>query len=249
MNLTGRCLAGSYIVMDKMKEFSAEELASYDGKDGRPAYIVFQGKIYDITKSPLWSKGLHMKRHSAGKDLTGEISAAPHGTEVLERYPQVGVLKKGAPEELRHLPPILQNFLQMFPMARRHPHPMIVHFPIAFLMASSLFVLLYLIFKNPSFEITSFYLLILGAAASPFAMITGLLTWWINYRLKLTFFVKRKIQFSILLVIFEIILVLWRSSPSQISSPIYFAMMVLLTPIVSLLGYYGGQMTFPTEKD
>jgi hypothetical protein len=25
-------------------------------------------------------------------------------------------------------------------------------------------------------------------------------------------------------------------------------MMLLLTPIVSLLGYYGGQMTFPTEK-
>jgi hypothetical protein len=25
-------------------------------------------------------------------------------------------------------------------------------------------------------------------------------------------------------------------------------MMILLTPIVSLLGYYGGQLTFPTEK-
>jgi hypothetical protein len=24
--------------------------------------------------------------------------------------------------------------------------------------------------------------------------------------------------------------------------------MILLTPIVGLLGYYGGQMTFPTEK-
>jgi hypothetical protein len=25
-------------------------------------------------------------------------------------------------------------------------------------------------------------------------------------------------------------------------------MMILLTPIVSLLGYYGGQLTFPTEN-
>jgi hypothetical protein len=25
-------------------------------------------------------------------------------------------------------------------------------------------------------------------------------------------------------------------------------MMILLTPVVSLLGYYGGQLTFPTEK-
>jgi uncharacterized membrane protein len=144
---------------------------------------------------------------------------------------------------------MLQNFLQKFPMARRHPHPMIVHFPLAFLMASSLFVLLYLLFKNPSFETTSFYLLILGVIASPFAMATGVLTWWINYRLKLTLFVERKIQFSILLLVLEVILISWRSSQSQIFNPLYFVLVILLTPIVSLLGYYGGQMTFPTEKD
>ena len=227
---------------------TSEELSSFNGKDGKPVHIAFQGKIYDVTKSPLWSKGLHMNRHPSGKDLTGEISAAPHGTEVLERYPQVGILKKGAPEELKHLPSMLQNFLQKFPMARRHPHPMIVHFPLAFLMASSLFVLLHLLFKNPSFETTSFYLLILGVIASPFAMATGVLTWWINYRLKLTLFVKRKIQFSILLLVLEIVLISWRCSQSQIFNPLYFVLVILLTPIVSLLGYYGGQMTFPTEK-
>jgi predicted heme/steroid binding protein/uncharacterized membrane protein len=232
----------------KMKEFSAEELASFNGKDGRSVYIAFQGKVYDVTKSPLWSKGLHMNRHPAAKDLTGEMSAAPHGTEVLERYSQVGVLKKGAPQELKHLPPLLQDLLQKLPMARRHPHPMVVHFPIALLMASSLFVLLYVLFKNPSFEITSLYLLILGAIASPFAMATGLLTWWINYRLKLTYYVKRKIQLSILLLIFEIILLFWRSFQSQISNPIYFILIIILTPIASLLGYYGGQMTFPNEQ-
>jgi predicted heme/steroid binding protein/uncharacterized membrane protein len=231
----------------KMKEFTSEELSSFDGKDSKPVYVTLQGKVYDVSQSSLWSKGLHMNRHRAGKDLAGEISAAPHGTEVLERYPQVGVLKKGAPEELKHLPPVLQNFLQKFPMVRRHPHPMVVHFPIALFMASSLFVLLYLIFKNPSFENTSFYLLILGAIASPFAMATGLFTWWVNYRLKLNLFVKRKIQFSILLLIFEVILAFWGCSQAHLSNPIYFIMMVILAPIVSILGYYGGQMTFPTE--
>ncbi len=232
-----------------MKEFTSEELASFDGKEGRPIYIAFEGRVYDVTKSRLWSKGLHMNRHAAGKDLTTEISAAPHGTEVFERYPQIGTVKKGPPEELKHLPLFLQTFLQRFPMARRHPHPMVVHFPIALLMTSSLFVLLYIIFGDPSFETTSFYLYILGAISSPFAMATGLLTWWINYRLKLNYFVKRKVQLSILLLIFEIVLISWRISQPVPFHPIYFILMILLTPIVALLGYYGGQLTFPVERE
>jgi predicted heme/steroid binding protein/uncharacterized membrane protein len=231
-----------------MKEFTSEELLSYNGKDGHPTHIAFEGKVYDVSKSPLWPKGLHMNRHSSGKDLSVEISAAPHGPEVLERYPQVGILKKGAPEELKHLPPLLQKFIERLPMARRHPHPMIVHFPIAFLMGASLFILLHLLFQNSSFEIVSFYLVILGAISSPFAMATGLFTWWVNYRLKLTYFVKRKIQLSILLLVFEIALICWRTSSPAVSNPIYFIMMLILTPIVGLLGYYGGQMTFPSEK-
>jgi hypothetical protein len=79
-------------------------------------------------------------------------------------------------------------------------------------------------------------------------MATGLFTWWINYRLKLTHFVRRKIQLSILLLIFEISLIAWRSSSQKISNPIYFIMILLLTPIVVLLGYYGGQMIFPPER-
>jgi hypothetical protein len=87
----------------------------------------------------------------------------------LDRYPQVGILKE---EEKagRPMPDWLEGLLERLPILRRHPHPMVVHFPLAFLMASSLFVLLHLLFKNPSFETTSFYLLLLGTSASPFAM-------------------------------------------------------------------------------
>jgi predicted heme/steroid binding protein/uncharacterized membrane protein len=235
--------------MEEMKEFTSEELVSFNGKDGNPVYIAAHGKVYDVSNSRLWSKGLHMNRHPSGKDLAGELSAAPHGPEVLERYPQVGILKKGPPEELKHLPPFLQNLLQIFPMARRHPHPVLVHFPIAFSMAASFFLLLHLIFGTPSFEITSYYLLLLGGIASPFAIATGLLTWWINYRLKLTHFIKKKIELSVLLLVLEIILIFWRSFSTEGDQRhlVYFIMMMILTPVVLLLGYYGGQMTFPPE--
>ncbi len=231
-----------------MREFTPEELLNFNGKNGKPVYLAFQGKIYDVSKSPLWSSGLHMNRHPSGKDLSAEISAAPHGPEVLERYPQVGILKKGAPEELKHLPAALQSLLQRFPMARRHPHPMVVHFPLALLMTSSFFALLYLLFHKATFEITTFHLLILGALSSPFAIGTGLFTWWVNYRLKLTVFTKRKIQLSIVLLLLEIICILSRGTNPTTTSPLYFILVILLAPVVGLLGYYGGQMTFPTEK-
>ena len=39
-----------------MKEITSEELLSCSGMDEKPAYIAFQGKIYDVSKSPLWPK-------------------------------------------------------------------------------------------------------------------------------------------------------------------------------------------------
>ena len=235
-----------------MKEITPEELASFNGKDGRPVCVAHQGKVYDVTQSRLWSTGSHMKRHPSGRDLTGEISAAPHGPEVLDRYSQVGILKTAPPEELKHLPYWLQAVLKKFPSMKRHPHPMVVHFPIALLMAASLFVLLFLFFPNPSLELTGFYLLILGAIASPFALATGFFTWWVNYMLKPNLFIRRKIRLSILLLAIEAFLILWRgfcpALSSQRTHPFYLFLMLVLAPVVGLIGYYGGQLTFPTEN-
>jgi predicted heme/steroid binding protein/uncharacterized membrane protein len=234
------------------RTISAEELAEFNGAEGKPTYIAVQDKIYDVSKSTLWRKGLHMNRHASGRDLTAEITAAPHGREVLERYPQIGAIQKSAPEELKHLPRFLQTFLERYPMAKRHPHPIVVHFPIALLMASSLFLILYLITARISFEATSFSLLIVGALSSLFAIGTGLFTWWVNYQLRLTPLTRRKIQLSVVLLIVETAAICWRVwSPNAVvpsMHPLYVMMVFILTPIVGLLGYYGGQMTFPTEK-
>jgi predicted heme/steroid binding protein len=74
------------------RKFTLEELKQYDGKNGRPAYIAYKGKVYDVTDSFLWIDGDHQGEHQAGRDLTEEISLAPHGEEELGRVPIIGVL-------------------------------------------------------------------------------------------------------------------------------------------------------------
>jgi predicted heme/steroid binding protein len=74
------------------RKFTLEELKQYDGKEGRPAYIAYKGKVYDVTDDFLWTDGDHQGEHVAGKDLTEEMAQAPHGEETLERVKLVGIL-------------------------------------------------------------------------------------------------------------------------------------------------------------
>ena len=74
------------------RKFTLEELKQCDGQEGRPAYIAFNGKVYNVTDSPLWLEGDHQGLHVAGKDLTIEMSEAPHGEETLANMKVVGVL-------------------------------------------------------------------------------------------------------------------------------------------------------------
>jgi predicted heme/steroid binding protein len=76
-----------------MKEFSKEELARYDGRNGLPAYVAYNGKVYDVTGSFLWKDGGHQVLHRAGADLTDALEQAPHDGDVLEKFPIVGTLR------------------------------------------------------------------------------------------------------------------------------------------------------------
>lgn len=78
-----------------MRAFTKEELARNSGENGAPAYIAHRGIVYDVTNSSLWGSGAHQGMHEAGKDLTDDLeSMAPHGTEVLGRYPKIGTLNE-----------------------------------------------------------------------------------------------------------------------------------------------------------
>jgi len=75
------------------KEFTYAELQEYNGSGGKPVYIAYKGNVYDVTGSDLWNTGRHQNLHDAGDDHTNELPRAPHGEEVFQRYPKVGVLK------------------------------------------------------------------------------------------------------------------------------------------------------------
>lgn len=78
--------------MAEQKKITLQELQQNNGRGGKPAYIAYQGKVYDVTDSSFWMDGDHLGSHNAGKDLTDELELAPHGAENLSRVKLVGEL-------------------------------------------------------------------------------------------------------------------------------------------------------------
>ena len=234
-----------------MKEFDRENLKEFTGKDGKPVYIAYKGKVIDVSNSKFWKTGVHMKRHSSGTDLTADIEAAPHGPEVLDRYPEIGILKE---KSARPMPNWLEGLLERFPILRRHPHPMVVHFPIVFTFSAALFNLLYLITGHLPFETTALHCLGGGVLFTPAAILTGYFTWWLNYLAKPMRAVTLKIRFSFLLWVLSILLFVWRISVPEIMRPfaggtlIYLLLIFCLIPVVTVIGWFGATLTFPVEK-
>lgn len=75
----------------EIERFTVSELAKFNGKDSKPAYIAYKGKVYDVTESTQWMEGEHLG-HEAGQDLTLQMEIAPHTEDVMERMRVVGVL-------------------------------------------------------------------------------------------------------------------------------------------------------------
>ena len=77
----------------EVKKFTLEELAKCDGREGRPAYVAYKGKVYNVSENNLWDDGDHMGMHEAGKDLTADMEDAPHEEDNILGQPVVGELE------------------------------------------------------------------------------------------------------------------------------------------------------------
>lgn len=237
-----------------MKEYDKETLRKSDGSHGQETHVAYMGRVIDVSTSPLWKGGLHMGRHRAGNDLTTDFQAAPHGPEVFDRYPQVGVLTAEASAQ-RPMPAILARLLRRLPILKRHPHPMLVHFPIVFPISAALFTLLFLASGIRSFDITALHCMGGGILFAPVGMATGWFTWWLNYYKKPLRAVSIKITFSFLLLAMLVLAFLVRAAVPDIlasrgaGSLLYLLLVITLVPVVAVIGWFGASLTFPVEKD
>jgi predicted heme/steroid binding protein/uncharacterized membrane protein len=232
-------------VNDSEKQITEDELRRCDGQDGRPAWVAFRGKVYDVSASRLWTGGMHMKRHQVGKDLTSEFAGAPHDESVLQRLPLVGKL---AAAEQKEAPRLLGLYLDL------HPHPVSVHFPIALTLACAGFLVVHLVTGIDSLVDGAYYVLLGGAIVAPVAVLTGAVSWWFNHGHKLTSTFRGKAGLSVALMVTGVVtIVLWALNRDALLEReavgwVCFALVIVMSGLALSLGKLGGALVFPPNK-
>lgn len=75
-----------------MKELTKQELATFNGQNGQPAYVAINGTVYDVSAKKGWTDGKH-HGNVAGQDLTATLfNKSPHKDKVLADLPVIGKL-------------------------------------------------------------------------------------------------------------------------------------------------------------
>lgn len=233
-----------------------DELKKHDGQNGAKAYIAYKNVVYDVTNSPLWKEGNHQGSHTAGHDLTSELPDAPHSTEVFKRFKVVGRLEEG---EKTQEPKIdfsepLKSKLRAW-YKEYHPHPAVVHFPIALHLFAAGMDALFLVTPKEAYAIGVFYSFFVATVMGFVAMIPGILSWWINYNFYMGRAFVVKLTVSIITLLLGVVAIaIYNANPNAIyeysSGGIIYHAIVLVTGInVMILGYYGGKITWGSAND
>lgn len=230
-----------------------EQLKHYNGKNNQKAYFAYKGNIYDVTDSPFWKNGTHEDMHEAGIDLTDALVNAPHAEEVFSKFEIVDTLDEYVElhEDLEKVENDEKRTDWIKWYRKYHPHPMLVHFPIALHLFASVLDLIFLFHPKSSFATAVFYTFFVSTVMGVFTILSGILSWWINYQLALTHILVKKLIFSVITLILGIIgIMIYLNDPGVVylttmPSIFYHATIFLTGMTVILLGYYGGKLTWP----
>lgn len=234
---------------ESMQQFNEIELREYNGQEGKPAYIAYKGRVYDVTSSKLWKNGSHFKKHFAGSDLTSELANAPHSDEVFENFPCVGefVAISHTADETKK-----ERYRKWY--AAYHPHPMIIHFPIALHYFSAGADVLFLANPSPEYEAAVFLSLLIATIMGFVALITGIFSWWVNY----DFSKSKAFVIKLIGAIFTLVVGLIPIS-QKIMNPdvpfsqgidgfIYHSIIFITVISITIVAYYGGKITWGTRQ-
>ncbi len=234
--------------MSEERIISEEELRVNDGQDGRPAYIAYKGKVYDVSQSRLWRKGAHARRHQAGNDLSDDLAAAPHDESVFEREQIVLVGRLAGYEEEKERFSLLDWYFE------QHPHGAIVHFPIATTVLAGIFLLLYLVTGNVALETGAYHLLWAVLIATPPAGLSGAVSWWFNYGHRFTPTFQAKIGLGWALLLLDAIALFLRAGHPDIlvrrtaRGWLYLVVVLVMLVLVAVLGRIGAKILFPPRR-
>ena len=69
--------------------FTLEELSSYNGRNGNPAYVAVNGVVYDVTNIAAWGGATHFGL-TAGTDVTSRFASCHAGQPILSKLKVVG---------------------------------------------------------------------------------------------------------------------------------------------------------------
>lgn len=207
-----------------------EQLKEFNGQNGKPAYIGFQGKVYDISKSDFWPNGAHMGMFQAGEDLTDKIHMSPHGEKNVFRFPVVDTLEDGAAVETANnaatdtVTPNSENMMSDVDkkmMEKRkwykknHPHPKMIHFPIGMIGYAFFVQVLAVIMSLVGHTDTANFLTATGIIVTAFAVLfiipaiaSGALSFYINYNGFANSILKKKMIGSAILLVLCVITVI-----------------------------------------
>ncbi len=150
------------------------------------------------------------------------------------------------------LPNWLLALVARHPHLKRQPHPTLAHFPITFMLSASFFSVLFLLTRIESLETAAFHCLGGGVLTTPAAIATGVVSQRLNHPLSHPTFALEK-RLSYLLAAVAAGAFVWRLCDPRVLRDLqginllYLLLVLAVTPLVTLIGYFGGMVTFPLE--